>query len=299
MTPIPDKATIRAYLARLGVEPEPPSAEALTRLHRAHVERIPYETLWIQLREAWSIDPLESMARIAHQGRGGYCYHLNGAFSELLSALGYRVTRHTGAVHGPDGPSESEMANHLVLTVHGLPTTECPYGTWYVDAGLGDALHEPIQLRPITLEQGPFHYTLASTPGAIGDWHFTHDPAAGSFTGMVWRTIPVEMDAFTERHVSLSTSPESRFVQVLTAQRRDATGVDVLRGRTLRRIGANPAQTTLGTRDELMEVLTDVFGVDVRPFDIAAIESVWNRVCQSHEAWLASQAASLNRPPGG
>ena len=31
-----------AYLNRLGVEAERPSAEALARLHRAHVERVPY-----------------------------------------------------------------------------------------------------------------------------------------------------------------------------------------------------------------------------------------------------------------
>ena len=39
------------YLNRLGVEAERPSAEALARLHRAHVERVPYETFWIHLAQ--------------------------------------------------------------------------------------------------------------------------------------------------------------------------------------------------------------------------------------------------------
>jgi arylamine N-acetyltransferase len=282
--------TFAAYLVRLGVEPEPPSAEALARLHRAHVERIPWETVWVHLGEGWSIDPATSVARIAQLGRGGYCYHLNGAFSELLAALGYDVTRHVGAVHGPGGASEAEIANHLVLTVHGLPTSDHPDGTWYVDAGLGDALHEPVPLRPMTHEQGPFRYVLADTPGAIGDWHFTHDPAAGSFTGMAWRAAPVGMDTFAAKHRWLLTSPDSRFRQVMTAQRRDATGVDVLRGKVLQRIGDVPSRTVLEHRNDLVDVLDGIFGIDVASIDGVLFDALWERILRAHEAWLAGQA---------
>ena len=45
-----------AYLSRLALEAEPPSVEALQQLHRRQVERIPYETMWIQAGEAWGID---------------------------------------------------------------------------------------------------------------------------------------------------------------------------------------------------------------------------------------------------
>ncbi|TML11858.1 MAG: hypothetical protein E6G39_12815 [Actinobacteria bacterium] len=68
-----------AYLRRLGLEAEPPSVDALQRLHRRQVELIPYETLWMQSGERWGVDPVDSVARIALHGRGGYCYHLNGA----------------------------------------------------------------------------------------------------------------------------------------------------------------------------------------------------------------------------
>ena len=34
------------------------------------------------------IDPTDALIRIAFQGRGGYCYHLNGAFGSLLRSLG-------------------------------------------------------------------------------------------------------------------------------------------------------------------------------------------------------------------
>ena len=71
-------------LRRIGVEAEPPSAEALARLHRAWVERVPYESVWIHMSDRWSIDPAESLHRIANQSRGGYCYQMNGALSLVL-----------------------------------------------------------------------------------------------------------------------------------------------------------------------------------------------------------------------
>jgi arylamine N-acetyltransferase len=81
-----------AYLRRLGVDDAgPPSAAALAALHRAHVVRVPYETIEIQLGRPTTVDPHEAAERIVECNRGGYCYHLNGAFSLLLYALGYDV----------------------------------------------------------------------------------------------------------------------------------------------------------------------------------------------------------------
>jgi arylamine N-acetyltransferase len=279
----------QAYLARLGLDAEPPSADALFRLHRAQVERVPYETLWIQLGESRGIDAAESMQRIATTKRGGYCFHLNGAFSELLLSLGYDVVRHVGGVHGPDGPSEAEMTNHLVLTVNGLPNDANPCGTWYVDVGLGDALHEPLPLRAGSYEQGPFRVALERTPGGVGDWHLAHDPA-GSFTGMAWRSPPATMDAFAARNRELSTSPESGFVKFLTVQRRDAHGVDIMRGLTLLRIGTGAHKTTVQSRDELVDVLDRRFGLDVATLDPRTLDALWSRLHAAHRAWLAARA---------
>ena len=93
---------LSAYLHRLGLDPEPPSVEALFRIHRAHVERVPYETTWIALGEQWSIDVDLSVERVALGGRGGYCYHLNGSLARLLAMVGYQVSHHIGGVHGAE-----------------------------------------------------------------------------------------------------------------------------------------------------------------------------------------------------
>jgi N-hydroxyarylamine O-acetyltransferase len=281
------RAQLDAYLARLGLDPEPPSADALFRLHRAHVERVPYETLWIQLGEPRGVDAAGAVTRIATQGRGGYCYHLNGAFSELLRTLGYDVVRHVGGVHGPDGATDAEMTNHLVLTARGLPTAGNPDGVWYVDVGLGDALHEPLPLVAGSYHQGPFHLVLDQTTNAVGDWHLTHDPA-GSFPGMAWRAEPAELDAFAERHAWLSTSPESGFVKVLAVQRRDATGADILRGLAFKRVGAGATESDISSASELVDVLRDLFGLDTSGVARDAWAALWAKLHASHLKWEAA-----------
>jgi N-hydroxyarylamine O-acetyltransferase len=280
-------APFDAYLARLGLDAAPPSADALFRIHRAHVERVPYETVWIHVGERWSVDAADAVTRIATQQRGGYCFHLNGAMSELLRALGYDVVRHVGGVHGPDGPAEDVMTNHLVLTVHGLPTDANPEGDWYVDAGLGDALYEPLPLRAGSYQQGPFRLVLDATPGAVGDWHLTHDPE-GSFTGMSWRSASTDLDVFAPRNEFLQTSPESGFVKVLTVQRRDATGVDILRGLAFERVGTGASESTITSRDEFGDVLGDVFGLHLNGFDESERDALWTKLRDAHERWVAA-----------
>jgi arylamine N-acetyltransferase len=289
MTGVLDPALQAAYLERLGLEAEPPSVAALQRLHRRQVERVPYETLWIHAGEAWGIEPADSVARIALEGRGGYCFHLNGAFSELLRSLGYVVARHVGGVHGPDGPDPEMLTNHLVLTVSGLPADENPSGTWYVDAGLGDALHEAVPLAAAELHQGPYHLRLEETQDGVGDWHLTHDPA-GSFVGMSWRSAEATMAEFAPRHEWLSTSPESGFVRLVTVQRRDATGVDILRGLMLTRVGEGEPHSSapLTERGDWFGVLADVFGITFSSTAPEALDRLWERSLATHRAWEAA-----------
>jgi arylamine N-acetyltransferase len=272
-----------AYLRRLGLEAERPSVEALQRLHRRQVELIPYETMWIQADERWGIDPVESVARIALEGRGGYCYHVNGAFCELLRSLGYAVRGHVGGVHGAGGPNPESAGNHVVLTVSGLPSSENPHGIWYVDAGLGDALYEALPLIPGVYEQPPFRLVLEETE--VGGWHLTHDPTGG-FAGMGWSAATAEMTAFSTKHEWLSTSPDSPFVGVPMAETRDATGVDVIRGLILSRLGEGAnAYEPLTHRDEWFACLADVFGLHFNAVAPESLDRLWDSAVEAHRIW--------------
>jgi arylamine N-acetyltransferase len=245
---------------------------------------VPYENLDIHLGRVHSIDPAASFARVVATGRGGYCFHCNGAFGLLLSALGYRVRRHRGGVQGREEPAPvGATGNHLALTVHDLPGPDNPGGSWFVDAGLGDALHEPLPLRAGRHRDGPYRFHLAPSTTEPGGWRFGHDPAAGSFAGMDFRAEVAEMSEFATRHEWLSTAPESGFVRVACAQRRDATGADVLRGRVLTRMPAGGSRE-LATAADWYGALADVFGLVVPAVDRVPL---WRRVTAAHEAWLA------------
>ena len=261
-----DPDHLAAHLGRLGLEAEPPSVAALFRLHQAHAEHVAYETLWIQLGERRGIDPAASLALLSEGRRGGYCYHLNGAMGLVLDALGYRVTRHVAGVYTKGDDLALAMTNHLVLTVADLPTDDNPDGRWYFDVGLGDMLHSPLPLRAGTYVQPPFTITLGPGTDGTSQWHLAHDPA-GSFTGSNWREGDVGMDVFADRHEWLSTDPGSGFVRFLTAQRRDEDGVDLLKGCTLRRLGAGAHETTVTSEPDLREVLTDRFRLDLSQID--------------------------------
>ncbi len=281
---------VPAYLRRLGIaEPGPPSAAGLRALHAAHVERIAYEALDIQLGRLTSIRPADAAARITRDGRGGYCYHLNGAFWLLLRALGYDAVRHRAAVQSrsADASPGISWANHLALTVHGLPGDGCPEGDWLVDAGLGDAMHEPLPLRAGEYAQGPMRLRLSRSQVAPGGWRLDHDPL-GTFKGMDFEPAPARTGAFLERHRHLSTSPDSGFVRTCAVLRRDAAGVDALTGCVLRRIGGRAERsTTLETKGEWYAALADVFGLVPADLDAADRDRLWARVRAAHEAWAA------------
>jgi arylamine N-acetyltransferase len=241
------------YLRRLGVtHTGPASVERLFALHRAHVSVVPYETLEIHLGRTTTIDPLASAERII-AGRGGYCFHLNGAFALLLEELGYDVTRHVGGVYSGSRPAGGATGNHVALTV------AVGGDRWFVDTGLGDALYEPMPLEPGTVSQGPYAYRLEPSPVVPGGWRFIHDETAESFAGMDFAPEGVAIESFADTHIELSTSPKSSFVAFPQVGRRTADGTDFIRGCTLFRTGR--PRHVLRSAEEWFGVVADVFGM--------------------------------------
>jgi N-hydroxyarylamine O-acetyltransferase len=272
---------VPAFLRRLGLtSAEPPSVAALTRLHQAYAERVPYETVDVQLGRMTSLDPGDSVARVL-AGRGGYCFHLNGAFAELLHALGYHVTRHPGGVQMTADDEPGIHRNHLALTVRDLPDSE---DVWLVDVGMGDGLHSPLPLRAGSHRQGPFTFGLRPSVVAPGGWRLEHD-VRGSFHAMDFAPDAVGLDHFAERHVHLSTSPESGFVRTFCVERVDASGWDVLRALTLSRVGETTTRTLLDDRADWFTALADIYGLVIAAEDR---DPLWRKAVSQHEAHLAA-----------
>jgi hypothetical protein len=122
----------------------------------------------------------------------------------------------------------------------------------------------------------------------LGGWHLTHDPTGG-FSGMGWTAGPVAMDRFAGMHEWLSTSPDSGFVRVAMAETRDATGVDVVRGLIVTRIGSDARSgDPITDRVEWFSALADLCDLrfDSTPRDV--LDQLWHRCVATHRAWEAA-----------
>ncbi len=219
LTPVPPlpEGVARAYLELLDLDLDPGHVDpaALRRLQRVHLERVPYETVDIVRGRPPAIDPLASARRIL-AGRGGYCYHLNGALSALLAWLRVDVTRHLAGVYGgrveePPGPD----GNHLGVTVRvgdGDP--------WLVDVGLGDGPAEPLSLVAGEHVQGDAVYRLGPSPFGDGAWRFEHEPRGG-FGGFDVASQEAAIGDFEAMHAFLST--RSSFATTVTVSAASAS----------------------------------------------------------------------------
>lgn len=271
-----------AYLSRLGWRSvPPPTLDTLIALHRAQVERVPYETVWIALGETRTIEPLDSVRYLA-RGRGGYCYHLNGALGTLLDWLGFDVHWRVGGVQGSAEDERGATGNHLVLEVHGLGDTP-----WLVDTGLGDGLYDPVPLAESAFTHTPYDFALR--PSETG-WRFDHDPR-GSFLGMDFAPAQAAVEDFTAGHERLSTSAESGFVRVVTAARRDADSVTELRGRVLAVTDKSGREKSeIDTRADYFDLLADTFRLPLPDITAERRAALWERVSVDHEQYLAARA---------
>jgi hypothetical protein len=74
------------------------------------------------------------------------------------------------------------------------------------------------------------------------------------------------------------------------AERRDATGVDVIRGVLLARVGSNAFTADPITRQsEWFDVLADVFDLRFEVMPPAWRQRLWDKVLDAHRAWEAGQ----------
>jgi N-hydroxyarylamine O-acetyltransferase len=283
--------TVEDYLARIGASAAAaPSVAALADLQARHLERVVFENLEIQRGRPTTVDYGESAERIVKGGRGGYCFHLNGAFGLLLEALGYEVSRRRGTVQPPPETPPGRVLNHLVVLVHGLPTDANPEGTWWTEVGFGDGPTRPLALCAGSAQDPPHSYALEPSPVYAGGWRMLQQDEDGGGAGIIDLDTQAPHDAeLSAAHERLATSPESRFVRTATCQRRDARGVDVLRARTLSRVERGSTRTTLLTEEgEWFAALADVFGLALPDVDAAERRALWRRVCAQHDAWTAS-----------
>jgi N-hydroxyarylamine O-acetyltransferase len=267
-----------AYLNRIGYRGSVrPDRETLFAVHRAHIESVPYENLDIHLGRRLELSDEFFFDKIVTRRTGGWCYVMNGSLSWALREIGFHVRRVVAGVNR-ELMGDEMLTNHLAVIVD----LDQPY---LCDAGLSDALLEPVPLKEGTFAQGGFSMSLAR----IGDgWRFTNHPAGGA-KSFDFSETPVELDAFAKRCDVLQTSPDSNFVKTILCVRRHENRIDRLRDATLMTITPEgQTMRVISSLSDYASVLRELFDLDLK----GAEADLWPKAEARHRAFIAQQAAA-------
>ncbi len=246
---------LAAYCARIGYEGAiAPTRAVLDALHLAHATTIPFENLDVVLGRPIRLEVGDLQAKLVRAGRGGYCFEQNTLFAAALEAVGFRTTRLAARVRV--GAPVIRPRTHMLLAV------DIAGETIIADVGFGaDGLLLPVPLRATQptpqsrwtyriVAQGDAVYVLqALRDGTSRDLYaFTLEPQyAVDFELANWYT---------------STHPQSRFVQVLTAQRLALDKRIALRDLELTEDDGNATRSrVLANPREQRRALIETFGI--------------------------------------
>ncbi len=286
---------VPAYLDRLGLTSAgSPSPGQLARLHAAHVERVPFETL----DRPDGVDPHVSYERIVQQGRGGVCYHLNGSFALLLDALGYRVTTHAAGVQSIYNPEPiGPIGTHNILLVSDLPSDDNPGGRWILDVGSGEGFHHPLPLAAGPHRQGDFCYRVRRSGTGSHCWRVDYDERE-SCRGVDFTEAEAKPEDFAAIYERLADNDMSIFFRYGWVKRHHAGGFDELVGCMLSSVDARDRVVTkVDTQDTYLGILRDVFRLTLPRMTSDERAALWNRV---HHTWTTQNFLNeLPSPPPG
>jgi N-hydroxyarylamine O-acetyltransferase len=214
--PPADDGAATDYCARIGLAPDEADSvdrETLTRLQRAHVTTVPFETFSIngdpvgdRSGGGVSLSLPALYEKVVDRERGGFCFELNGAFGWLLGELGFDMTRLAARmVSAIDLP-----ANHHPLLV----ALDRPY---LVDVGMGSPmLRAPVPLdagEPVPADEAGVQWRVAESDRPDADHLLQYRDGDGPWEDRyVFDTTPRSLAYFTATCDYLQSAPESGFV---------------------------------------------------------------------------------------
>ncbi|WNL47724.1 arylamine N-acetyltransferase [Dyella sp. BiH032] len=248
-----------AYLRRIGYTGEvKPDVATLRALAAAHVAAIPFENLdpFLGVPVVLELPRLER--KLIEHGRGGYCFEHNFLFREVLRTIGYPVTGLIARVLWQRDESEITAQSHMLLRV------EIEGESWLADVGFGGmVLSGALRLVP-GIEQPSAHepYRLLEDNG---QWRMQALVRGQWWTLYRFDLQPREdIDYVVANHYT-STFPQSHFLHQLTIARSVPGRRLSLRSRdfTVHHLGGESVRRTLGSAEEILEVLEREFQIQV------------------------------------
>jgi N-hydroxyarylamine O-acetyltransferase len=259
-----------AYLDRVGHrEAARPDLATLRALHRAHVDRIPFENLDIQMGGAIALDAGTLEAKMIRRRRGGYCFEQNRLFASALESIGFapdtceaRVRQGLPRASGSTAnAAEASLSRTMRPRTHMVLTVRCDGREWLVDVGFGgDGLVEPLVMDGSEVEQAGTVYRMAKEGSLAVFQRRVADAWEDLYAVLPDAVHPID---FEMANWYTSTYPRSPFVLNLTAQRITNGTRHILRNLAYTVARGAESTTREITRAELVPLLRGVFGLDV------------------------------------
>lgn len=251
-----------AYFDRIDYQgSREPSLATLQKIHRAHLQAVPFENLDIHIPRPIQLNREALFKKIVTEHRGGFCFEQNGFFAYVLQDLGFEVSMLSAQVYSQDFQSYGIPGNHMTLhvTVEGR--------SFLADVGFGASFWDPVPLRvqadPFAQKVGDFWFEESE-----GLWHFYSRELGGAEKHLRFRFTlePQRLESFEDACRYMQTSPETHFTQKRMCSRWSAEGrLTLSEGRLIETFwDGSRRETETADEERWHAFLRERFQVDVR-----------------------------------
>lgn len=247
---------IKKYLKRINVHYDTkPDLNTFYLLHRLHLYNVPFENLDIHSGREIILDKNRLVRKVVEEKRGGFCYELNSAFKELLSAAGYKVKYLSAGVYNKDGYFSPDF-DHMALLV------EIDNEKYLADVGFGDSFVEPLKFQPGVIQKDTVDYFKISESEEEGYYILFRSEDGNIFIPQYkFSLAPRRLEEYELMCIFNQTSPESSFTQKVICSKATETGRISLSNLKLIVTENGVKQQTEITEPEFHSLLRKHFGI--------------------------------------
>jgi N-hydroxyarylamine O-acetyltransferase len=247
---------IKEYLKRIDVDQAGVHADLATlkMLQRQHLMHVPFENLDIHWQRPITVDAGRFFEKIVADGRGGFCYELNGLFNELLRGVGFETRIVSARVF--DGTDFGPEFDHAAIIV---TIGEQEY---LADVGFGDFAAEPLQLIP-GIEQQDREGTFRIDRGEYGTLVVAKRSGEEWVPEYSFTLLGRDLSEFAEMCDYQQYSPDSHFTKGKVCSILTDTGRKTLTDKKfIVTSNGRKTETPVGSAEEFDLILKDEFSID-------------------------------------
>lgn len=250
---------LEQYLDRIDYTgPVAPTVETLRRLHYHHLMAVPFENLDIHYGHPIVLNIDRIYKKIVCDRRGGFCYELNGLFSELLRQLGFKAKIVSARVFENDKGEYSPEYDHLALLV------DIDGTAWLTDVGFGEFIRTPLNIDS-EAEQEDFNGVYRVKRGKNSYLVIEHKVSPeGWKPEYKFKPVERELAEFKNRCDFHQSSGESHFRRKKICSLPTGNGRITLTDDLLKiRDGENTNEQPVKNEEDFEELLAEYFAITI------------------------------------